>query len=179
MVTRLVRISLNAAAILSLMLFVATVSLWVRSYFAADRYQSRLASVRLLVGTSRGGVSFICADPQSQLHFDQPDPGYGTGPPADDDWRDSFHRGGGFPGFTYVNVGPTQPPFMTRFKALDVRLWLATTLLALAPALRLYAMLRSRSLQRGTGHCSRCGYDLRATPNRCPECGTAPAVRTT
>jgi hypothetical protein len=48
--------------------------------------------------------------------------------------------------------------------------WFATTLSGVLPAIWVVKWRRRRP-RWGSGLCKGCGYDLRATPLRCPECG--------
>jgi hypothetical protein len=53
--------------------------------------------------------------------------------------------------------------------------WFPQAVLAAGALLMLWRLDRSaRARRRLVGYCLTCGYDLRATPHRCPECGTIP-----
>ena len=59
--------------------------------------------------------------------------------------------------------------------ALAVPYWSLQILFLIAPAVWLRRAIRQRKeLRQASGLCSVCGYDLRATPDRCPECGAIP-----
>jgi hypothetical protein len=51
--------------------------------------------------------------------------------------------------------------------------WGLTLASLIAPAIAVIGYRRRRHRHR-RGMCPRCGYDLRATPQRCPECGAVP-----
>lgn len=55
--------------------------------------------------------------------------------------------------------------------------WACELMLLILPAYLLFAHLKTRrfrNLELGTIPCANCGYDLRASPDRCPECGLIP-----
>jgi hypothetical protein len=67
------------------------------------------------------------------------------------------------------------PKYTNRYLGVAVPFWLLALLCAIPPALR-WNPRRARRRRAAAGLCPACGYDLRATPERCPECGTIPAA---
>jgi hypothetical protein len=79
------------------------------------------------------------------------------------EWPDntSVHR---WFGFQWGRINP-----FPEYDLIDVRVpgWFAASMFAILPAI----WFRKRRASRNFNCCMRCGYDLRATPGRCPECG--------
>ncbi len=88
--------------------------------------------------------------------------------PASTVWLDQL-------GCTYTSLDDTNPNFQFSLRTLAFPAWWPVVLLAVLPAIRAIsiasAVRKRRRLARR--HCPSCGYDLRASPGRCPECGAA------
>jgi len=196
-VRRFVRILLNAATALSLLLFVATVALWVRSYWVQDSfiYSGGVRDDRLPGG---GGMSYVGGLSVS-WHVFHVAPGRGGAYERQYQlWNSHVPRGLTFQSSVVTAADQRLLAPLARFMfepggdrsynegdVVRVRYggaaaphWVPMVAFALPPLLWLR---RTRRLRRSRvrGRCAQCGYDLRATPDRCPECGTAPKIPAT
>jgi len=61
-------------------------------------------------------------------------------------------------------------PSGSEWELIEVNLWIPFVLLAALVIYQNWPAWQRRRRLRG-GRCERCGYDLRASPERCPECG--------
>lgn len=192
---RVTRILLNALTSASLLLCLATVALWARSYRSADEAWRRWGYA------SEGGVTH-CADNVVSLNgkvgldwrrAEWPVATTVLTTPwqlkSDPAARDAdlgawiTDRGGN--GWSWATFGGgiqrvrVEGPGYPRLVYTQVVLpyWLLAAATAPLPAGRLLLGIgrMSRRRRRARLHlCRSCGYDLRATPDRCPECGAAP-----
>jgi hypothetical protein len=63
------------------------------------------------------------------------------------------------------------------YDAIAFPIWYAIIALSIIPACRLAGRMFQRVRRIKRGCCIACGYDLRGSPQQCPECGTLPAAR--
>jgi hypothetical protein len=162
----------NVAAAMSLVLWLGTVALWMRSYRFKDVLCYSCPPKTIGVGSIHGRVGFEWITLQ----------GAPTGP-ASAGWYYTTYADADPPpmpstgwlarlGFGYSANGASNPLFAITGGLLVIPHWAVATVLAV-PSLRWF-WKRHRRAGRSRAFCARCGYDLRATPDRCPECGAAP-----
>ena len=149
-------------ALVGTSLFVASAWLGARSFRLHERYEYQSPNDYTALIISKNGrfdllyVSPWVADEPGWVHFSHS---------ADNSLggTDYSRRLLGFGGGRQLNGGIF----------VNVPYWFTAAIGALPMLLLVRAERRRRRIVRGG--CAVCGYDLRATPDRCPECGATPS----
>jgi hypothetical protein len=163
---------LNFLTLTSLLLCGAVLVLWVRSYRACDA----------LVRPARAGDRLCVTSEFGVLVLEWEGPLRGAVLPGWEYFQSPLPRRWpvrtGMMGFETYRGRVTHfvrlPP--STLKGVVVPHWAVALALAALPARWVLRLSRARLARRrrDAGLCRACGYDLRATADKCPECGHAP-----
>jgi len=184
---------LNLLTALSLLVCVAVCALWALSYrtlFTAGYQSPRIGLIEwngswFLLG---GHLCYQSLTQEYRLPQQSPPPadvGFRFDPPSrvEPEWaalyvralksqaNDVFLDRFGFH-VAHCSYGDRSVPELKQYRStvLHAPLWFPAAAFAIAPLSALFRRLRKRNFARAN-LCLTCGYDLRATPGRCPECG--------
>jgi len=171
-------------SMLSLILCLAFIALWIRSYLAYDLAAHEAYSG---IGTElisvRGNFIFYhynsykneSEEPPQEFGFSHVSPSSRTGAAWAGEF-DFWHYGRHF--WNRLGFNATSRPvpvFTTQLTIISAPDWSLAGLFGVLPYIYFRRMRRRRRMRERqlSGQCIACGYDLRATPDRCPECGTS------
>jgi hypothetical protein len=170
----------------SAVLFAAIWVLWVRGYAASDNFNWHDAEEREDYGPFR---PYLCMDDSTiisasgQLNVQRQI--------IETNYRSEWYRPGvritrgeadtTDRGFHWDSYGKVAEQSVYRKFVFDLPAWSVAAMLSILPSFRVIKFIigraRRRRLSPKRGLCLRCGYDLRATPDRCPECGVVPKAK--
>ena len=151
------RVLFTGCAVASFVLCVATAVAGVRSFYRKDKLEYVSASGRLvMLISSKGRLDVL----------------YRTGWTGDPGFTHIRGAPGGVGATDYgdrlLGFGYTRRPDGVRYA--NVPYWSLAAASGLPGAIAARAAWKRRGKRRGV--CTACGYDLRASRERCPECGT-------
>ena len=160
---------LGAITFLPLLLVIA---LWFRSHSTADRFNTRYTDCAIARGEVMIASYTVPSGPGSFSHHTYPPS------PGHFNWHEDSRakRYLNVAGFAFASLPSYTPPSI-RTAVLIFPIWSLALVASLPPALYLRRVRRAHK-RRGENQCAHCGYDLRATPDRCPECGAIPITAT-
>ena len=174
---------------LSLLLCVAVAALWLRSHWYSDVLTVWTGKGSIAVGSTYGDLWLE----RSNFHGTSPSfavASFPIGSPPDSQRR-SLSRMASYRFGRFIIAADSRPAKNVGLDPavasqglqlptgllvrdwINVPVWAVFVLAAIASVPGFWPYLRRRD--RVKGHCPSCGYDLRATPDRCPECGQTPA----
>lgn len=168
---RISRALFSVSAMLSLLLFLACGAAWVRSYWRADLFDFMGVHASAGFVSSRGGFRYYrgWSEPESLLHcrtyhtVSKPPITITPNPSNPVNFDSRLLR-------IFISYGKAG-----RYSYFDLIVpdWILCVLTALLP-MAWFAGFRARGRRKRRlkyGLCLGCGYDLRASSGRCPECG--------